>query len=230
MIISDENFQKLLQRLAERRVSWTEIDTLAEFAQWLIEENKLQSKAMAALMDRRRDIVTDGLYIYRAADGGAAVMNRKLNYEPNTEEWMGGDIVIHDGDAKEPKMLMIVLGHSRDGQIRTKYISKGRKRRVMKNFLDCLHKPERFNIQSSWGKYTQEVLGRIQIDWDRVRIFNHRHSVGTLVRATGGGGFEACTTGPAYMDAGGSALVDLEGYLAWPLYFVKAVQEAEPSS
>jgi hypothetical protein len=33
-----------------------------------------------------------------------------MNYEANTVKWKPGDIVIHDADSKDHKMLMVVLG------------------------------------------------------------------------------------------------------------------------
>jgi hypothetical protein len=228
MIMGDEQFKDLKKRIAERKASWTDFDRLSQFASKLIEQHDEQSKALAALLEGRSDTVIGGFYIYKAEGGGAAVMSRKLNYEANTNKWQAGDIVIHDGDAKEPKMLMKVLGYSRDGQIRTQYVSKSRKQRVMKNFFDCLHQPERFDLQSAWGDYAQEHLDRTQADWDRVRIFNFHHAVGTLVHTTSAdGGFDAKTTGPAYIDKGGNAFVSLEGHGAWSLRFVKVVNPIE---
>jgi hypothetical protein len=69
-----------------------------------------------------------------------------MNYEPNTTQWQKGDIVIHDADAKEACMLMRVIGYTRDGLCKTKYVDKSRKRTVWKNGIEFLHDPARFGI------------------------------------------------------------------------------------
>lgn len=78
-----------------------------------------------------------------------------MNYEPNTERWKVGDLVIHDADAKTPDMLMIVVGYTKEGQCRTRYhqpperMSKASKRKVWSNDLKYLHDPARFAINSA---------------------------------------------------------------------------------
>jgi hypothetical protein len=42
--------------------------------------------------------------------------------EPNTKQWIPGDMVIHDVDAKEHYMLMVVLSNV-NGVIKSKYLN-----------------------------------------------------------------------------------------------------------
>lgn len=70
-----------------------------------------------------------------------------MNYEANTTKWKKGDIVIHDADAKEERMLMVVIGYTRDGLVKTEYIDriwhyKNRYHNELKYLLD----PARFGI------------------------------------------------------------------------------------
>lgn len=230
MIIDDDNFKDLIKRLAERRASWGDFDRLARFAEVLLEENKQQADALGAMLGRKSSTVIDGMYIYKAASGGAAVMSRKLNYEANKREWQPGDIVIHDADEKSPRMLMIVLGYSRDGQVRSRYLigkAKGRNRRVWKNYMDCLHEPERFGLQSHWGKYDQERLHVVQEQWNRVRVFNHNHTVGECfsVSCSDGSRYEAKTISEAYLDNEGYAVVALSDSTATLLGSLKPASE-----
>ncbi|HEY3363889.1 MAG TPA: hypothetical protein VGK74_02400 [Symbiobacteriaceae bacterium] len=74
-----------------------------------------------------------------------------LNYEPNTVQWPPGAPVIHDADAKESAMLMVVMGYTEDGKCRTRYINRynGSMRLTPKewhNPLCAVHDPKRFNI------------------------------------------------------------------------------------
>lgn len=48
-----------------------------------------------------------------------------MNYEPNTIRWQPGDLVIHDADAKNRHMLMVVLGHDSRGDVQTIYLHQG---------------------------------------------------------------------------------------------------------
>jgi hypothetical protein len=71
-------------------------------------------------------------------------------YEPNTHHWEVGDLVIHDCDAKQPYMLMRVVGYGRDGLCKTRYIEPKRLSRMrgcFRNELRFLHDPKRFNIE-----------------------------------------------------------------------------------
>jgi hypothetical protein len=74
-----------------------------------------------------------------------------INYEPNTVRWQPGAVVIHDADAKEEKMLMVVTGyHRKTGECRTKYLHPeylpGMKRYYL-NDIRYLHDPARFGLQ-----------------------------------------------------------------------------------
>lgn len=77
-----------------------------------------------------------------------------MNYPPNTTAWKIGDLVIHDADAKQAEMLMIVLGDSPDGRLCTKYAQANRmngdldRRRpqVWQNPPEVLHDPALFGI------------------------------------------------------------------------------------
>lgn len=69
-----------------------------------------------------------------------------MNYEPNTERWKVGDVVIHDADAKRHDMLMIVVGVSNDGWYKTVYMSKLKPRKTYHNELKYLHDPKRFGL------------------------------------------------------------------------------------
>lgn len=78
-----------------------------------------------------------------------------MNYEPNTKEWQVGDLVIHDADAKDHKMLMVVtrikkptgyeFRECRGLLYCTKYLNDSRKHQY-ENILSELHDPARFNI------------------------------------------------------------------------------------
>lgn len=70
-----------------------------------------------------------------------------MNYEPNTVQWRKGQFVIHDADAKRLDMVMLVIGHTRDGLVKTRYLFEGRPRGVWKNPVAVLHDPARFGIE-----------------------------------------------------------------------------------
>lgn len=96
-----------------------------------------------------------------------------MNYEPNTTHWHKGDIVLHDSDAKEPKMLMRVIGYTRDGLCKTQYIDRSRHtRQIYKNELRYLHDAARFGLREQSR----------QEDWERVHLWNYHYAVGTRVR------------------------------------------------
>lgn len=96
-----------------------------------------------------------------------------MNYEPNLIQWHKGSIVIHDADAKEPKMLMRVIGYTRDGLVKTQYIDKRHKRTVWKNGKEFLHDPRRFDLLAQ--DFAQEYVERYQDDFERVRRWNRNH-------------------------------------------------------
>ncbi len=74
-----------------------------------------------------------------------------MNYEPNTVKWKPGDIVLHDADAKCREMLMYVMGYTKDGLCRTRYVDSDRifggGWRVWENPIEYLHDPIRFGIE-----------------------------------------------------------------------------------
>ena len=72
-----------------------------------------------------------------------------MNDPENTKEWKVGDIVIHDADAKNKRMLMVVTGFLMDGRVVTKYISKELKDKYKKmnrwfNPMKVLHDPNNY--------------------------------------------------------------------------------------
>lgn len=69
-----------------------------------------------------------------------------MYHEPNTHHWQPGDLVIHDADRKSSHMLMKVIGYTRDGLVKTRYISHGSPRKVWINEPRYLHDPSRFGI------------------------------------------------------------------------------------
>lgn len=69
-----------------------------------------------------------------------------MNYEPNVSHWRRGDVVIHDADAKRADMLMVVIGRTRDGLVKTRYLDIAQPRNLWVNDLRYLHDPARFGI------------------------------------------------------------------------------------
>lgn len=150
-----------------------------------------------------------------------------MNYEANTIEWRVGDIVIHDADAKEPKMLMEITGFTGDGLYESQYCDNRHEGKIYTNNMASLHDPNRFGIRPAWAKQGRDKLSRVQQEWERMRIFNYHRKPGATVtvRTTSAdGGFETTTTGPAYMGASGNALIHLKHGGAWWLRFVEVVE------
>lgn len=76
-----------------------------------------------------------------------------MNYEPNTTHWKKGDLVIHDADSKEPKMLMVVVGYTRDGYCKTEYVNRQYHKGHItgwENRLAVLHDPMRFRKTAAY--------------------------------------------------------------------------------
>jgi hypothetical protein len=94
-------------------------------------------------------------------------------YPPNTMHWERGSIVIHHADAKEPKMLMRVIGRTRAGLVKTQYIDKRHKRTVWVNDLKNLLDPRDFSLLAQ--DFAQDYLERYQSDFERVRRWNRNH-------------------------------------------------------
>ena len=91
-----------------------------------------------------------------------------MNYEPNTVDWNKGDVVIHDADAKEEYMLMVVIGIKKNDLIKTKYLHRETVVKfggnpVYLNDKKYLHDPKIFGIKISTStqklKDSKEVKG-----------------------------------------------------------------------
>ena len=72
-------------------------------------------------------------------------------YRHNTTTWRKNDLVLHDADAKTVDCLMRVIGYTKDGMVKTKYlypekISGRGGKKTWRNELKFLHDPERFGI------------------------------------------------------------------------------------
>ena len=148
-----------------------------------------------------------------------------MNYEPNDIQWRRGDIVIHDADAKEPKMLMKIVGFTRSGLAKTQYVDKRRQRKIWVNHMSVLHDPKRFKLNPEWGEHGQRAIEKYQDEWLRARLWNLHHKVGVKVVTTSAdGGFETVTAGEAYLCMTGLAKVYLEVGGAWLLKFVQLVE------
>lgn len=147
-------------------------------------------------------------------------------YEPNAIQWGKGNIVIHWCDAKEPKMLMKVIGHTRAGLIKTQYIDKSHKRTVYENDAKNLLNPRDFGLMAQ--ELAQDYLEMYQRNWLMVRRWNRAHpSIGVrvIVHDTRGA-HETITTTDARMQ-GMAAWVYLEYGGAWDLEAVSLASEIE---
>ena len=76
-----------------------------------------------------------------------------MNYKPNVIQWKVGDLVLHDCDAKEGRMLMRVVGFTRNGLVRTAYVDSELQRQWgwpprsrLINRMVVLHDPARFGV------------------------------------------------------------------------------------
>lgn len=157
-----------------------------------------------------------------------------MNYDPNTTQWCEGDLVLHDADAKEPKMLMKVTGYTRDGLCKTQYLFTNRRRKIWKNEIRFLHNPETWLPGAKyWSILSQDVLEEFQWNFECVRRWNHYRKVGQVVQVTLSNiTFETVTTGPAIFSLykGGSAKVPLQHRGEWSLNLVKALDKDKPAS
>lgn len=68
-------------------------------------------------------------------------------YEANSTRWKLGDYVIHDADAKNERMLMVVTGCTNEGTYITRYANKDVCQKRYQNPLRALHDPRRFGIE-----------------------------------------------------------------------------------
>lgn len=151
-----------------------------------------------------------------------------MNDEANTRQWQVGDIVIHDGDAKEPKMLMRVTGEQENGRYTTHYLHPGQPRKFYENACAELHDPALFGIDvqriSTGTSWEQQHVEDWQYEWELVRLWNHRRPIGTAVTIQQSSGVtQTKTTGEAYL-SGRSAYVCLENMGLYPLRYVQPVE------
>lgn len=155
-----------------------------------------------------------------------------MNYPANTTRWRIGSVVIHDCDAKEPYMLMRVVGYQRDGLARCQYIHASHKTsKIWPNPISVLHDPSRFRMTAEWGNQSPARLNQIQRNWEWVRRFNHHHKLGTRVRTTSAdGGFEAVTIEAAQVWPTGTAMIRLSVRGYWALEFVEVVTVTDDKS
>jgi hypothetical protein len=147
-----------------------------------------------------------------------------MNYQANTSHWRKGDIVLHDYDAKEPRMLMKVIGFTRDGRVKTQYCDVTHRRTVWKNNMICLHDPKQWHINPELGHHKQDYLEKYQDNWLRVKRWNMRYPPGTPVIITSADGIGASsTTGQAFFTTSGDAWVHLKQGGNWSLKFLQAM-------
>lgn len=120
-------------------------------------------------------------------------------YEPNTVIWRKGDIVLHDADAKEPHMFMVVIGKTRDGLYKTQYVDKSHRRKIWKNELKYLHDVRRFGMEPN----------STQANWQSVHNWNRKFSVGTAVMVTKDNGevMHTKTVSKAFLAYSGDAVI-----------------------
>jgi hypothetical protein len=73
-------------------------------------------------------------------------------YPPNTKCHKVGALVIHWCDAKENHMLMRVVGYTKSGAIKTRYVSLKEKhlKGVLVNDPENLHDPSSPEMQAVW--------------------------------------------------------------------------------
>jgi hypothetical protein len=147
-------------------------------------------------------------------------------YEPNTIHWGWDDIVIHWCDAKEPRMLMRVIGYTRDGLVKTQYVDRRHKRTVWKNDIKNLLDPRDFKLESC--NFSQRAIESYQSEFEAVRLWNHVHpEPGVWVKKMSADGQDTPvtrTTSKACM-FGTSAHIRLEHGGGWALRFVVAVPD-----
>lgn len=149
-----------------------------------------------------------------------------MPYEPNLTHWPRGSYVLHSGDAKQPRSLMKIIGYTRDGLAKCKYVSKRKPRQIYINEIQHLHDPNQFGVNERFGDYSQEALERTQDEWERVQMWNVMYKPGQLVLTTSAdGGFKAKTIKRAYLDKGGCAWVWLEPGGMWSLQHVAPIKD-----
>jgi hypothetical protein len=152
----------------------------------------------------------------------------RMNYEENTIQWRIGDIVIHDADAKEPRLFMRIDGFTLDGLAMCRYVNPNQGQGIYKNRLASLHDPSRFGLLVEWAALGWKRLETIQRQWDWARRWNYYRGVGVAVRTTSAdGGFETVTVSKAAVWNTGLAMVNLARGGWWVLDFVEVVPASQ---
>ena len=124
-----------------------------------------------------------------------------MNYPENTTYWQIGAIVLHDADAKEPRMFMQVIGYTKDGCAKTRYIDTTRNgKKIWTNEMQYLHAPEEFGIG----------VGCTQNDFDLVKYWNRQCGNREKVQVIGGCEAITFTQGQAFLLNGVGAWINTE--------------------
>ncbi len=100
-------------------------------------------------------------------------MSEGTIYPPNTKDWKPGDIVIHDADAKERRMLMRVTDVLPDGAILSRYISpgKGNGKKLWLNDKKYLHDPSLFpKLQGTCAMSATREFAEALVGYERLII------------------------------------------------------------
>lgn len=151
-------------------------------------------------------------------------------YEPNKEHWRRGDVVIHWCDAKEPRMLMKIIGFTRDGLVKTQYLFRTHKRTIYINSMEKLLDPLDFNLSVRVGEWDQKPLQDYQHEFEQVRFWNHVHpEIGVWVKKISADGQDVPVTqtkSKAFMQ-GHQARISLVHGGIWALRFVVAVPDPD---
>lgn len=126
-----------------------------------------------------------------------------MNYEPNLIGHAIGALVLHDADAKEPKMIMKVVDYSKKGLCKTVYLDE-HNTKVWKNDIKYLHAIDRFFPELPLDLFERVQLDYLQDNWQRIRAFNRQAPVGSTIHI-GTTGFKVKT--PACFSEEGEAII-----------------------
>lgn len=79
MILSDDNFRNVQERVIEREATWQDVDSLVDATHFFISEMTLYSDALRAVLEQANvnELVIGEYYIYKAMDSGAGVIRAK---------------------------------------------------------------------------------------------------------------------------------------------------------
>lgn len=126
-------------------------------------------------------------------------------------------------------MLMFIVGFTKRQKLaKCRYADKRLPRKCYANDMRWLLDPTAFGMRPEWGRREQHYLERCQEEWQRVRVWNVRYPQPMRVYTTSyDGGFVARTTGPAFMDDAGHAMIDLVGHGRWALIFIEPINSVE---